>query len=180
MKIIALVNSLNRMEQKGVRVFLKHDIEKLFPDESPKALEKSLQRCVKDQVLIRACKGVYVNNAAVLRKPGRVIEEIASALRAGDANYVSLESALSEYGAISQIPVSRITVMTTGAGGLVKTPYGEIEFTHTKRKVADVIAGSIYIKDRPLRFAKKNVALRDLYRVGRNTNMLINDEDDDE
>ncbi len=32
----------------------------------------------------------------------------------GEYNYVSLESMLSEYGLISQIPIDRLTVMTTG------------------------------------------------------------------
>ncbi len=41
-----------------------------------------------------------------------------------------LESALSEYGVISQIPIDRLTIMTTGRKGHYKTPYGTIEFTH--------------------------------------------------
>ncbi|WP_422139500.1 hypothetical protein [Endozoicomonas sp. ALC020] len=67
------------------------------------------------------------------------VQSIAIALRRGDYNYISLESALSEYGAISQIPVDRLTIMTTGRKGEYKTPFGVLEFTHTRRSVADIL-----------------------------------------
>lgn len=38
----------------------------------------------------------------------------------GEYNYISLESALSEYGIISQIPIDRLTIMTTGRKGEYK------------------------------------------------------------
>jgi len=46
---------------------------------------------------------------------------------------------LSEYGVISQIPLDRLTVMTTGRKGIYKTIYGTIEFTHTKRSVENIL-----------------------------------------
>ncbi|PHM28446.1 hypothetical protein [Xenorhabdus budapestensis] len=66
-------------------------------------------------------------------------KDLAKAMRRGEYNYVSLESALSEYGAISQIPIDRLTVMTTGRKGTYKTPFGIIEFTHTKRSAPNII-----------------------------------------
>ena len=92
----------------------------------------------------------------------------------------SLESILSEYGVISQIPVNRMTVMTTGASGLVETPYGVIEFTHTKRGAAEIVKHTLLSKGRPLRIATKRAAVRDLLRVGRNANMMDRSELDDE
>jgi hypothetical protein len=103
------------------------------------------------------------------------LELIARTLRRGAYNYVSLESALSEWGAISQIPVGRLTVMTTGRKGEYKTPYGVIEFTHTKRPLTEVLASGVE-RGRPLRIASKQAALRDLKRVGRNTHLLIAEE----
>jgi hypothetical protein len=62
--------------------------------------------------------------------------------------------------------------MTTGASGLIETPYGVIEFTHTKRSVAEIIKRTLVPKGRPLRIATQEAAVRDLLRVGRNVNMM--------
>ncbi|TOH24473.1 hypothetical protein CGI85_24625, partial [Vibrio parahaemolyticus] len=58
-----------------------------------------------------------------------------------------------------------------GRKGEFKTPYGVIEFTHTKRDDIDIINNTIH-SERPLRIAKKWTAIRDLKRVGRNIHML--------
>jgi len=179
MKKIDLIQGLAALDRQGVCVLAKKDIEKMFPHEGEKALEKSLQRMVEDRLLVRAVKGVYVNPAAA-SKNSRVIENIAKVLRSGCMSYVSLESMLSEYGVISQIPVSRITIMTTGAKGTYDTPYGTIEFTHTKRPIADIVARTLPVEGRPLRIARKKTAIQDLRRVGRNTDMLIESELEDE
>jgi len=176
MKHIELINSLTALERLGVYVLTKKDVEKLFPQEGEKSMEKSLQRMVKDGLLIRAARGIYVNALAVARKPSWILEDVAKALRPGNLSYVSLESILSEYGVISQIPLSRITLMTTGAKGVHETPFGTIEFTHTKRTIPDILERTIFIKDRPLRIAKKHAAVTDLLRVGRNTDMIDYEE----
>ena len=180
MKRMDLIKNLARLERLGVYVLPKRDLRKIFPVEDEKSLEKSLQRVVKDGLLVRAAKGIYVNPLGTHRHPGRVIEEVAKALRPGKISYVSLESMLSEHGVISQIPVSYLTVMTTGASGRHSTPYGEIEFTHTKRSVPDVLERSVYVEGRPMRIAKKKAAAQDLYRVGRNTNMIDREELEEE
>ncbi len=109
-------------------------------------------------------------------KGGYTIEYVAKSLRRGEYNYISLESALSEYGVISQIPIVRLTVMTTGRKGVFKTPYGVIEFTHTDRDDIDILNNTI-LSDRPLRIATESAAIRDLKRVGRNTHMLCTEFD---
>ncbi len=101
-----------------------------------------------------------------------LVEKIAVCLRRGAYSYVSLESALSEYGVISQIPMSRITVMTTGPGGVIGTPYGVIEFTHTVRPWRDILEKTLVMDGRPLRIARVETALRDLRRVGRNLHLV--------
>ena len=172
MKKIDAIKALQNLDKRGIYVLTRSDLAKMFPNEQEKALEKSLQRLVTDGLLERAAKGVYVNPMATSKK-GRAIEDIALALRRGEFSYVSLESILSEYGAISQIPVSRITIMTTGARGLYKTPYGTIEFTHTKRRPAEIIGRTQASPNRPLRVATREAAIADLLRVGRNTSMLV-------
>ena len=120
-----------------------------------------------------------VHRQTILLQKGRDFRPGRKALRPGKLSYVSLESMLSEHGVISQIPLSRLTVMTTGAGGVHKTPFGTIEFTHTKRSVPDILERTVFIKGRPLRIAKKRAAVTDLLRVGRNTDMIDYEELDE-
>ena len=166
------LKALRILDRRGIYVLTKGDIEKLFPEEAEKTLEKSLQRLVRDGILDRVTKGVYLNPMATSRK-SNVVEDIAVALRRGFFSYISLESMLSEYGVISQVPTRRLTVMTTGAKGSYDTPYGTIEFTHTKRRPADIVKRTLYVNTRPLRIASQAAALRDLLRTGRNTEMII-------
>jgi predicted transcriptional regulator of viral defense system len=162
---------LDSWDKKGKYVFTKHELRKLFIDDSPRAFDEGLPRLLKSGLLERACRGIYVYpNARSF--DGYTIEHIAKALRQGCYNYVSLESMLSEYGVISQVPIDRLTVMTTGRSGTYQTSYGVIEFTHTKRPVGDIINRIISVEKRPLRIATKETAWRDLKRVGRNTEMV--------
>jgi len=171
MKKIDAIKSLQQLDQRGVYVFQQRDFAKMFPNEQEKALEKSLQRLVTDGIIERVAKGVYVNPMAKSKR-ANIIEDIAIALRLGSFSYVSLETILSEYGIISQVPMSRITIMTTGAKGKYPTPYGTIEFTHTKRGPAEIFKRTVLAKGRPLRIATREAALQDLNRVGRNKNMV--------
>ncbi|MCG9752071.1 DUF6088 family protein [Vibrio brasiliensis] len=135
-------------------------------------MNETLKRLVKNQILERVARGIYLYTLSKGRFSSNTLEIIAKTLRRGEYSYVSLESALSEYGVISQIPVDRLTVMTTGRKGEYKTRYGVIEFTHTKKSVPDII-DSIRSVGRPLRVAAKETAVRDLKRVGRNVHLII-------
>lgn len=175
MNKVEAFNTLAKLDRVGIYVFTKSDLAKAFPEEKSKAFEKSLQRLVGDGLLERVAKGVYVNPMARSKK-GQVIEDIAAVLRRGHFSYVSRESMLSEYGVISQVPLSRITIMTTGATGLYETPYGTIEFTHTKRRPAELVQRTMSVPGRPLRIATKQAAIADLVRAGRNVNMIDSEE----
>ena len=164
------IQVLTAWDEVGRYVFTLHDLSKLFPGDCPKTLREGLGRMVQSGLLQRACRGIYVFPLA-RGLDSHTIERIAIALRRGEYNYISLESALSEYGVISQIPVDRLTVMTTGRKGLYHTPWGSIEFTHTKRASHDIVA-NIRNVGRPLRLAKPLTAWRDLKRVGRNTHLV--------
>lgn len=172
------IKVLSEWDRKGRYVYTLHDLAKLFPDDKRKTLQEGVNRLVRSDLLQRACRGVYVYSLA-RSIDSFTIERITQALRRGEYNYISLESALSEYGAISQIPIDRLTVMTTGRLGTYHTPWGTIEFTHTKRAVSDIIT-STQKTERPLRMATAHTAWRDLKRVGRNTHLVdeqaLNDE----
>ncbi len=170
---------LREWDAQGRCVFTRRQLAKLFPDDAPKTFTEGLNRLIKSGLLVRAARGVFVNpNARSF--DSRVIERVATALRPGQYNYLSLESMLSEYGEISQIPIDRLTVMTTGRKGTYQTPYGVIEFTHTERPVSDILSHITQVDERPLRLASKEAAWRDLKRVGRNTRMRTPPELDTE
>ncbi|NWO04648.1 MAG: type IV toxin-antitoxin system AbiEi family antitoxin domain-containing protein [Alteromonadaceae bacterium] len=174
MKQSDAIKRLAAFDLKGRYVYSSKDISKLFPEESARSRQATITRLVKSGILERPSKGVYVYALSRHQGPD-ILEHVAKTLRRGEYNYISLESALSEYGVISQVPVGRITVITTGRKGEYKTPYGVIEFTHTKRSVADILSG---VQDRghPLRIATKAAALRDLKRTGRNTHLIDPEE----
>ena len=171
MKNIDVIQVISEYDRNGRYVFNKHDLRKLFIDDKSKAFDQSLQRLVQANILQRACRGIYVNQNAI-SLDSYAIENIATTLRRGEYNYVSLESILAEFGIISQAPVDRLTIMTTGRSGIYQTPYGVIEFTHTKRHTNDILANTERVPSRPLRIASKKAAIRDLKRVGRNVDLL--------
>src|SRR5690554_3344631 len=142
---------LSDWDRQGRYVFNRGDLAKIFHEDSPRAFKAGLNRLVKDGLLQRPARGVYIFAMAHSRD-SHAIEHVARALRRGEYNYVSLESALSEYGGISQVPVDRLTVMTTGRKGVYGTPVGTIEFIHTKRKPSVILSGVVDVK-RPLRLA---------------------------
>jgi len=164
MEISVALRRLRQWDAKGRYVFSYHMLRKIFAEDSDKAFSKGLDRLIQKEVLTRACRGVFVNPHAK-SADGYLIEHIVTALRPAEQNYVSLESALSERGVISQIPVGTITVMTTGSKGRVKTQYGVIEFTHTNRLSSELVEGLVRVPGRPLRVANVQAAWRDLLRV---------------
>jgi hypothetical protein len=179
MKQAQAASVLRQWDSKGRHVFTRATLAKLFPEDSPKTFTESLNRLIKSGLLARAGRGVFVNPHAH-SLDSRTVERVAQALRPGHYNYISLESMLSEYGDISQIPIDRLTVMTTGRKGVYRTPYGTIEFTHTTRPVADILANIHKADGRPLRLASKEIAWRDLKRAGRNVKMVRPKEPGDE
>ncbi len=164
------LNVFINWDRKGRYVFTFGDLKKLFPRDNPKTLQEGINRLVKQNLLERANRGIYIFTLSSCKK-SYIIEEIAKTMRRGEYNYISLESALSEYGAISQILIDRVTIMTTGRQGEYLTPYGTIEFTHTKRHIKDILDGIVDV-GRPLRLATVKTAWRDLKRVGRNKDLV--------
>jgi predicted transcriptional regulator of viral defense system len=164
------LNVLVDWDRRGRCVFTKNDLAKLF-DERAELLSKTLERLVKKGILIRAARGVYVFGHSAHRGT-HTLEEVAQTLRRDDYNYLSLESALSEWGTISQIPVDRITVMTTGRKGIFKTPFGVIEFTHTEANPETILANTIVRTPHPLRIAREAFAVKNQKRTGRNVFLI--------
>ncbi len=176
MKLADALKQLSALDLQGPMIFSSHDLGAIFQEHGD-TLSSTVKRLVKHGVLKKAAKGVYVN--ALSRNTRNLIYKVASYLRPADINYLSNESVLCNLGIISQQMLDRITVMTTGRSGVFNTPYGVIEFTHTKRDGMSILASTTKSDDFPIRIADKNIAVRDLKRIGRNVNMIDWEEFDE-
>lgn len=171
MQTVQAIKLLQEQDAQSRYVFAKRDLSKILNNESQKTFDETLSRLVKENILIRAARGVYVY--AQSRHLGEsTIDHVIVTLRRGEYSYVSLETATSQWGLISQAPIDLITVMTTGRKGTYSTPWGRIEFTHTKRDPQSILNNTTLQNNSPLRIATEDTAVRDLRRVGRNTNMM--------
>ena len=170
MRITDAVSQLAGWDRQGRYVHLKRDLAKIF-NETGNNLDQSVKRMVAKGVLTRAAQSVYVFTHSS-RIGATTIEEVALTLRRGKYVFVSLESALSQWGLISQIPVDRLTLVTTGSKGVFRTPYGVIEFTHTDRSWAEIRANIIDRPGHPLPIANEEYALAGLRRTRRNLDLI--------
>lgn len=170
-KQIELINALDELEKMQRHVVSVKRFFQFFPSDNKQSYEMGIARAVKNGLLVRAARGVLVNPRS--KYFGYyTLEWIARTMRPADISYVSLETVLSQHGVISQIMIDRITIMTTGRSGEIKTPYGVIELTHTKRSFLDIVASTYEVEGQPLKIATVETALRDLRRVGRNMHLV--------
>jgi predicted transcriptional regulator of viral defense system len=176
MRARQLMDSLDRWDQAGIWIFSSNTLGLMFP-EGKATLRKALATHVRAGILEHVARGFYVNPRA-RSLPNDLLAALVPFFRPWDFNYLSLESALSEAGWISQIP-SRLTLMTTGRSQTFETPYGTIEFVHTARNPEQLQADLVIDDRRALPVAKPTRALRDLKRVGRNVNLVVPVEVDD-
>ncbi len=171
MKRRELNERLAQADAVGVWAFTPSSFSALMGGVEPAYLKLMLKRLSDQGVLIRAARGVYVNPHARSLPPD-VRRGLLRFLRPREITYVSLESKLSEAGAISQIATA-LTCMTTGAPGRFGTPWGAIELTHTDRHIE--VGTDVVVQDDGTLEATIRTAARDLRRVGRNVG-LIDDE----
>ena len=104
---------------------------------------------------------------------GHLLFHAAARLRAGEFNYISLETVLCDAGVISQVPINWITVMTSGRSHVVDCGnYGHIEFVHTAQRSDDVGRELTYDPDRRLWQASVRQALRDMKATRRSLELV--------
>ena len=98
----------------GVHVYRKPDLA-LVLGETGQRLDRTLSSLVAANVLVRAARGVYAF-AWSAHLGEATLHTVARRLRPRQLVWESLESALSRWGVISQIPVDRVTdEMTTSS-----------------------------------------------------------------
>jgi len=168
MKRSELLAKLIEADRKGVWAFTPASFGALFEKDDPNYLKLMMKRLADQGVLTRAARGTYVNPLA-RSLPMDIRRGLIRFLRPREVSYVSLESKLSEAGAISQIAAA-LTCMTTGASGTFDTTWGIIEFTHTGRDIN--IGKDVYCGDDGTLEATVRCAARDLRRVGRNVDLI--------
>jgi len=168
MKRRDLDKKLAAADVAGVWAFTPPSFSALLGGVDPAYLKLMMKRLSDHGVLIRAARGVYVNPHSRSR-PADARRGLLRFLRPREINYVSLESKLSEAGAISQITTA-LTCMTTGSPGRFETPWGAVEFTHTDRKIE--VGTDVVAQDDGTLEATIRTAARDLRRVGRNLDLI--------
>ena len=134
-----------------------------------------LSRAVKTGLLKRVCRGIYLYPVSDY-PTGHLLFHAAARLRAGEFNYISLETVLSDAGVISQVPMNWISVMTSGRSHVVDCgDYGHIEFVHTAQR-PDIVSHELtYDPDRRLWRASVRQALRDM-KATRRSMELVDEE----
>ena len=135
------------------------------------AFTKLLAGCVKKGTLRRVANGLF-ESALTPPEPTTAIYKIIKKLRSDVLNYISLESQLSHTGDISQVIMGRVTVMTKGRAGAFSTPYGVIEFTHTKQPISKIAPNLYFDTDINMYRANSQQAIADLKNCNRNLHML--------
>ena len=171
MNTTALEQALRWMDKQGIWLLSRAQFRVLFPDESTDTLKKSLARHSKAGRLLRVAYGLYANPVA--RSLGAYpLEAIVPRLRPLEFNYLSAETVLAECGVISQMTQSYLTIMTTGSSKRYTTPFGTVEFTHSKRDHRAQMDQLWFDEQRGLWVASVALAYRDLQRLGRNTGLV--------
>jgi predicted transcriptional regulator of viral defense system len=155
--VVKLRSLLERYADSDHYLFATRDFAPVFRELSEASLNALLSRAQRSGLLVRVCKGIYLY-PRVQYPRGLELFHTAARLRADHLNYISLETALSDAGAISQVPVDWITVMSSGRSHSVSCGrFGTIEFVHTKKRPADLTEMLVY--DRKCRMWRASVAL---------------------
>lgn len=138
-----------------------------------------LSRATQAGLLRRVCRGIYIYPVPGY-PAGNLLFHAAARLRAGEFNYTSLETVLSDAGVISQVPMNWISVMTSGRSHVVDCgDFGHIELIHTAQRPEAICGELTYDTERHLWRASVALALRDM-KATRRSMELVDEEVADE
>ncbi|MBC2705897.1 type IV toxin-antitoxin system AbiEi family antitoxin domain-containing protein [Desulfobacula sp.] len=163
---------LSELADKEHFMFSLGDLRGINPDQTKGAFRVLISRAVKNGLLKRICRGLYLY-PKVSFETGLVLYHAAARLRAHEFNYLSLESVLSDTGVISQIPMNWITLMSSGRSNIIDCgAFGHIEFIHTKNIPAALACELTYDFRCHLWRASIKQAVKDMKRTRRNTDLI--------
>jgi predicted transcriptional regulator of viral defense system len=167
-----LAKTLDDLADAEHHLFTLADLQGAFPGYSPGALRALASRAEKSGVLRRVCRGLYLYPRARYDR-GRILYHAAARLRAAEFNYISLESALSDAGVISQIPMNWVTLMSSGRSQIMScNDFGTIEFIHTAKHAADLTGQLTYDASCHLWRASVALAIRDMKAAKRSLDLI--------
>jgi len=153
-------------------LFSLADLKGAMPEQSQGGFKALVCRGVKDGLLKRICRGLYLY-PSVEYAGGLVLFHAAARLRADAFNYISLETALSDAGVISQIPMNWVTLMSSGRSHIVNCgEFGRIELVHTKKRPENLIDQLIYDSRCRLWRASVALAIKDMLATKRSTDLI--------
>jgi hypothetical protein len=168
-----LAQSLRTLADREHCVFAPSDLASAVPECDQLAV--LLSRATKVGLLKRVCRGIYFYPVPDY-SAGHLLFHAAARLRAGEFNYLSLETVLSDAGVISQVPMNWITLMTSGRSHVVDCgDYGHIEFVHTAQRPDAMSDALTYDPERHLWRASVRQALRDM-KATRRSMELVDEE----
>lgn len=143
-------------------LFTLADLRAILPGHDSGAFRTLLSRAEKAGLFKRVCRGLYLYSRAGY-PGGLVLYHAAARLRANAFNYISLESALSDAGVISQILMNRVTLMSSGRSATIRCgDFGAIEFVHTRKQPAELAGELTYDARCHLWRASVDLAIRDM------------------
>jgi predicted transcriptional regulator of viral defense system len=168
--LMQLTQSLRTLADREHCVFAPSDLAAAVPGCGQLAV--LLSRATKAGLLKRVCRGIYFY--PVPDYPAEhLLFHAAARLRAGEFNYISLETTLSDAGVISQVPMNWISLMTSGRSHVVDCgDYGHIEFVHTAQHPNDISDALSYDSERHLWRASVQQALRDMKATRRSMELV--------
>jgi len=167
-----LAQQLERLAGSEHCLFMLSDLRAVLPEHSQTAFKTLVSRAEKKRLLKRVCRGVYLYPKVDYAR-GLVLFHTVARLRAGDFNYLSLESVLSDAGVISQIPMNWITVMSSGRTNTISCgDFGTIEFVHTQRRPARIYSKLIYDFRCRMWRASVKLAIKDMKITQRNMDLI--------
>ena len=174
-----LAKALGKLADQEHFLFSLADLSSLFPELSSEAFYALIGRAEKNDLLQRVCRGIYLYPEQGYPS-GLLLYRVAARLRAHEFNYISLESALSDSGIISQIPLNWITLMSSGRSHIIDCgKWGHIEFIHTKKTLAQLTPDLVYDKKCGLWRASVPLALQDMKFTRRNSDLIAAGVDDE-
>ncbi|MDD4969763.1 MAG: hypothetical protein PHT07_10090 [Paludibacter sp.] len=167
---LELQKALDFLDRQNVWAFSINMIELLFPNEAKHTIAISLSRHSKSGLVTNVCRGVYANPRASC-VPQFTAEALSSIIRTGEQSYLSLETVLSESGYLSQMP-NRLTFMSTGRSQTFVTPYGIIEFVHSKSDKKNFLNDCRYDESRGVWIASTKKASMDIKKTRRSLDLI--------
>ena len=167
-----MIKHLTKLATPERYLFTPDDLRALLPNLSLGAYKTLLSRAASEGYLSRVCRGLYLFEP-VKPDSGLILFHAAARLRASQFNYISLETALSDAGVISQIPIQWITLMSSGRSSTISCgKWGSIEFVHTRQQPQALIGHIQYDAACRLWRASPRQALRDMKAAKRNLDLI--------